>query len=151
MSVNDVVVVSSFWVCSILVDGTPKQLTMIPIQDMYKLPIASRPAHPTPLVNRLLFYPVFVAGALVILSIQAAFIPIGVTSWTWITLRRSFGLKRTTGWMEQGYEWGVRRTKQLFGMLRESFLFSPDFARLTLHSNRYDLDVCANDDHAHVG
>lgn len=88
-------------------------------QDLYKLPIVSRPAHPTPLLNRLLFYPVFVAGALVILSIQAAFLPLAVASRIWIALNSALGLKRRTGWMEQGYEWGVRRTKQLFGMLRE--------------------------------
>jgi hypothetical protein len=118
-------------------------------QDLYKLPIASRPAHRTPLRNRLLFYPVFAAGVFVILGIQATFVPLGIASWIWISTRRVLGLKRRTGWLEMGYEWGVRRTKQLFGMLRE-YLSVSSFRALTCCSDRPDVGVCANDYHLNI-
>jgi hypothetical protein len=117
--------------------------------DLYKLPIATRPAHRTPLRNRLLFYPVFAAGVFVILGIQATFVPLGIASWIWISIRRVLGLKRRTGWLEQGYEWGVRRTKQLFGMLRE-FCGSRSFLGLTCCSDRSDIGVCADDHHIDI-
>lgn len=86
--------------------------------ELYTLPIKSRPPHPTPLRNRLFFFPIVLAGVLVILSVQACFVPIGVLSRGWSILRRSVGLREEGAWLGDAYEWGVKRTKQMFGMLR---------------------------------
>lgn len=89
--------------------------------DLYTLPIAARPAHPTPLRNRLLCFPIFVSGILLIISVQACFVPVGVVSAVRKALTRWLGGDdHADTWLEAVYEWGVKRTKQMFGMLRES-------------------------------
>ncbi|KAJ9099314.1 hypothetical protein QFC21_004195 [Naganishia friedmannii] len=93
----------------------------MPSSDLYTIPIAARPPHPTPLRNKLLFGPVFVFGLLGILGVQACFVPIGLVHKLW---RRIMGVVEENddggedGWLGSVYEAGVKGTKQLFGMLR---------------------------------
>lgn len=95
------------------------------MSDLYTLPIAARPAHPTPLRNRLLFFPIVLAGVLVILGVQACFVPIGVLSRGWSACKRLLSVRNQGSWLESVYEWGVKRTKQMFGMLRTYSLAPP--------------------------
>lgn len=95
----------------------PSPFSSLNMCDLYTLPIAARPQHPTPLRNRLLFFPIVLAGVLVILGVQACFVPIGVLSRGWKAVKRLLRFDEEP-WLESVYEWGVKRTKQMFGMLR---------------------------------
>lgn len=86
--------------------------------ELYTLPIPARPPHPTPLRNRLLLFPIVLAGVLVILGVQACFIPVAIASRGWSILRRLLRMREEGTWLGDVYEWGVKRTKQMFGMLR---------------------------------
>ncbi|KAI5453777.1 hypothetical protein NCC49_005590 [Naganishia albida] len=101
--------------------------------ELYTLPIPARPPHPTPLRNRLLLFPIVLAGVLVILGVQACFIPVAIASRGWSILRRLLRMREEGTWLGDVYEWGVKRTKQMFGMLLilVTVLFAPTSITLT--------------------
>jgi hypothetical protein len=75
---------------------------------LWKLPIKDRPPHGT-LFSRLFALPTFLLGCITILTVQTWFYP------AWV-LMKVFGER---SWFGSVFEWGVGRTKQMFGMLRE--------------------------------
>jgi hypothetical protein len=118
--------------------------------ELYTLRIKARPPHPTPLRNRLFFFPIVLAGVLVILSVQACFVPIGVLSRGWSILKRLVGLSEEGAWLGDAYEWGVKRTKQMFGMLRTCPFPFPFGSLLSTISHPRHCSLCSDNYHPHV-